>query len=52
MTLMEVWKEFYENGQIKTIGVYLNGLQEGEWKTYDEKGKIIKVENYKEGEVK
>lgn len=35
-----VWKTYYENGQLKTIGVYNNGSPDEEWISYTEDGKL------------
>jgi len=39
--------EYYENGQIKEKRFYVNGKEEGKSLFYDEKGKLIKTEVYK-----
>lgn len=71
------WKEYFENGKIKSIGKYFAGLhqtfntawrkedsngmkigigtigtdylKDGEWKTYNDAGNLLKIEYYKEG---
>lgn len=37
---------YYEDGTIKSEGVYSHGLFSGEWKNYDEKGKHIATDKY------
>lgn len=45
-----VWTHwyYYENGELesKKVGIYENGEKNGEWKSYDAKGKLTKIENY------
>ncbi|MET3028543.1 lipocalin family protein [Flavobacterium sp. UW10123] len=50
---ISTWEQYFENGQLKNIGTYiyiynLNDKEEkrGEWKTYDDNGKLIKVEKF------
>jgi len=60
------WTEYYPNGKVKVAGQYKrNGqgrweqqdyrlicsIKEGEWKYYDERGNLIKIETYKEGRL-
>ncbi len=42
---------WYENGQLKNKGQYLKGAPEGIWLYYNEKGVLIKTEEYKDGEL-
>lgn len=42
-------KTYYENGNIKEIGSYINSLKEGSWKTYFENGQIMEEGSYKNG---
>ncbi len=42
-------KEFYENGNTKKRGTYLNDKKTGEWKTYYKSGELEKIEKYKNG---
>jgi antitoxin component YwqK of YwqJK toxin-antitoxin module len=59
-----IWIEYYKNGILKEKGqfkenhtgnwsnIYARGFCEvkvGEWKYFDEKGKLLKVEHYKDG---
>lgn len=41
---------YYENGQLKWKGINLNGKREGKWFFYDEKGAVMEVRTYKNGE--
>ncbi|MCX6258214.1 MAG: hypothetical protein NTW49_10025 [Bacteroidia bacterium] len=43
------WKDFYPNGKIKIEANYLNDNLHGQYKAYDEKGKIIKNARYENG---
>lgn len=51
-------KEFSESGRIKEEGNLkysadkLDYVKDGEWKTYDETGKVIKTEKYQNGELR
>jgi len=40
------WKWFYENGIIKSEGVYKNGLRNGLFKEYDRQGNLKKIEKF------
>jgi len=42
-------KEFYENGNTKQTGTYLNDKKTGEWKTYYKSGQLEKIGIYKNG---
>jgi antitoxin component YwqK of YwqJK toxin-antitoxin module len=42
---------YYENGKIKIHGNYKNDKKDGDWKFYDEQGKLIKTEKYLNGEL-
>ena len=35
-----LYKEYHENGQLKSVGKYENGKRVGDWKEYDENGKL------------
>jgi antitoxin component YwqK of YwqJK toxin-antitoxin module len=39
---------YYKNGIIQSRGIYKNGLKNGKWDNYDEKGKLISLEEYDE----
>lgn len=43
------WKTFYENGNIKTSGSYVNGKKDGIFKKYDKDGGLLNIEKYKLG---
>lgn len=45
----EDYIEVLEGTVVKSEGTYLNDKLDGKITTFDEKGKVIKVENYKEG---
>jgi len=40
------WKEYYESGELKSAGKYVNGLKYGEWKFYYKNGKIEQTGTY------
>ncbi|MES2763198.1 MAG: hypothetical protein V4677_13380 [Bacteroidota bacterium] len=41
------YNEYYENGNKKIEGTYLNNEKDGEWKSYSDIGQLIKREKYK-----
>ena len=41
------YKNYYENGQLKEIYNYNNGLLNGEYKSYHENGQLKEIYNYK-----
>jgi len=43
--------KYYKSGNTNTIGNYLNNKKEGEWIYFSETEKVIKKENYKNGEL-
>ncbi|MCK9612414.1 MAG: hypothetical protein PHR81_00220 [Bacteroidales bacterium] len=43
-----VWKEFYENGQVKTEQNYSYGKKDGFYKEFDTKGNLIKIVKFKD----
>jgi len=45
----EMHKEYYDSGKIKEKRFYINDKEEGKSLFYDEKGKLIKTEIYKNG---
>lgn len=45
------WKEYYENGKLKTVGNYLNEKKNGQWTTYDVDGQIETDSYYVEGKL-
>ena len=46
-----VWKEFYPNNTIKTEMNYVNGKLNGYFKNFDESGKLLSINLYKNGEI-
>jgi antitoxin component YwqK of YwqJK toxin-antitoxin module len=40
------WKEYHENGQLKSVGKYLNGAKVGEWKYYFPDSKMFETGKY------
>jgi len=46
-----LWKAFYPSGRPKIEGAYQQGKAEGTWRTYDQKGQIVKEDFYRDGEV-
>ncbi len=42
---------FYESGAKEIEGVYQKGLQYGDWKRFDEVGKIIEIQHWNDGEL-
>lgn len=37
------WEWFTKDGKLMRSGYYHKGIQVGEWKTYDKKGKVLTV---------
>ncbi len=46
-----VWKEFYENGNLKEEKNYIDGKLNGYYKIYNEEGKLLNALKYKDGKV-
>jgi len=44
------WKFFHANGLVKTEGKFKNDLKDGYFKDYDEKGKLLTISKWIEGE--
>ena len=45
-----IWKEYYENGQLKFDGEYLNGKKNGKAKEFNENGDLMEnVKKEKDG---
>jgi YD repeat-containing protein len=43
------YKEYHENGQLKTEGKFEDGERHGAWMEYDEAGKLITKSKYAKG---
>ena len=43
----EPYQAYYDNGQLKVSGQYIDGNQEGIWKYYHENGQLSSEGNYK-----
>lgn len=41
-----VGKFYYEDGSLQSTGNYTHGFKTGEWKVYDEKGKVTATDSY------
>lgn len=46
-----VWKEFYTDRKVKMEGSYRNNLQDGYWKSYDERGELVETLKYAMGQL-
>jgi len=46
-----LYREYFENGNLKSVGNYLNDDENGEWKYYGTDGSLNNVILYKKGEV-
>lgn len=46
------WSGYHTNGKKKYAGAYKKGLKDGTWKFWNDKGKLEKVEKYKDGVIK
>ena len=46
----ELWKSYYENGQLKSEQTFKNGKNEGLWLYFYENGNLKRQINYKDGE--
>ena len=44
-----VVRAFHDNGKLKFEGIKIKKFRDGKWKHYDEKGNLVKIENYKFG---
>lgn len=42
-----LWKQYYKNGNLKTIAIFNLGEKDGLWKHYNCKGELILTVNYK-----
>ncbi len=47
----DVWKEFYENGNLKTEARYIDDKLSGYYKEYTKDGKLLKAVLYIDGEI-
>lgn len=45
------WTQWFANGKIKRIQIYKEGNQEGQAKVFNEQGKLLVIENYKNGKL-
>lgn len=46
-----IYQSYYKSGTVKVEGSYLYGKKHGKWTHYNSLGKMIKIENYKEGSL-
>lgn len=46
---MGEWKHYYESGELKSEGGYLEGKMEGLWKFYAPKGELIQTGTFRQG---
>lgn len=46
-----MYREFYENGNLKCEGLYKNGYREGTWKEFSMEGNLINIISYEKGKV-
>ena len=46
-----LWKEFYEDRTVKSQGRFKNGERDGYWKEYSNKGLLLGVTKYKDGQL-
>lgn len=45
-------KYYYEDGRVKSEGPYKEGFFSGQWKNYNEEGKLVSIEEYdKDGQL-
>ncbi|MFT5182885.1 MAG: antitoxin component YwqK of YwqJK toxin-antitoxin module [Flavobacteriales bacterium] len=49
--MMDIRKEYYENGKLKLVGSYKNGSKQGVFREYDQQGNIVNSHIY-QGNVK
>jgi len=42
-------REFFKDGSLKQLGVYIKGNKEGPWRTWDEVGNLLSETNFKDG---
>lgn len=41
-----IWRELYDDGEVRMEGNYTNGLRNGVFKHYDKQGKLLTIEQY------
>ena len=44
-------KNYYPNGNPANIGLYTDGLKQGKWVFYDERGKVTKKIHFRNSEI-
>ena len=44
-----LWEEYYDNGQLRSIGNYIGSKKDGLWQEYYENGNLANMVNFKEG---
>jgi len=47
----EDYREYYDNGQLKVLGKFKDGVREGQWFSYHNNGQIENEMNYKNGKA-
>ncbi len=45
------WIYYYPDGKTKAQGDYALGKKHGQWKNFDQQGNIVRVDNYRYGEL-
>ncbi len=45
------YQEFHPNGQLRTKGMLSNGLRTGAWSEWNEAGRLLRVVNWKHGQM-
>lgn len=45
------YSSYFEDGNLKCTGYYTNERKDSIWKYYDTKGKLIKTELYRQGQI-
>ena len=46
-----IYEDFYIDGKHSEIGLYVNGIEEGEWKTFWDNGQLQSIRNYLQGKL-
>ncbi|MBX3461461.1 MAG: hypothetical protein KF696_16060 [Planctomycetes bacterium] len=44
-----IWREFHENGTVAVKGYFVEGREDGPWKTYDTSGNLLREVQWQEG---